>query len=216
MSASLIAEVCGLRRLVLSQCADLDNPADYGSRLEDYKCWHALGATLDRVEFWNTRALNQDLRTLLDVAQGFTSLKHLAFHRIVVHTRWNAFAGPPAAGPAITWLNYAVEIRRALPTVNIVFSDIRIDSAQTCLPESALRWLMNEAIPIGCSIGIDRAQRLTDDFQSFLPLWDAEDSHRGLQAAEERKDGQLVDAAMCSRWQQFSNVRRDQGEWTTI
>jgi hypothetical protein len=72
------------------------------------------------------------------------------------------------------------------------------------LKHSATRWLLEEAIPIGCTVNYERETRLLEDFQSFQPLWAAEDSQRGELAKEHRKDGKLVDMAMGSRWRGLS------------
>ena len=56
-------------------------------------------------------------------------------------------------------------------------------------------------------IDSDREARLTQDFNDFIPLWEAEDSERGDQAKEARKDGKLVDLAMTSRWKTYANLR---------
>ena len=109
------------------------------------------------------------------------------------------------------WLYLMVELRRSLPPDTcITNANIRYRSFQLTspVPESALRWILKEAIPPGAEVDHQRAERLFEDFESFLLLWAAEDSERGRIAREERKKGDLVDVAMCNRWKQFENVRR--------
>ncbi|TKA74727.1 hypothetical protein B0A55_04029, partial [Friedmanniomyces simplex] len=84
-------------------------------------------------------------------------------------------------------------------------------------PPSALAWLMREAVPAGqADVDFQREERLQEDFESFQGLWEAEDGEVGVAAREHRLRVDLVDAAMCSRWRQFENVRKDKGEWETL
>jgi hypothetical protein len=95
----------------------------------------------------------------------------------------------------------------------------RVGKLPSTLPASALNWLKKEAVPPGATVDFDREERLFEDFESFLFLWNAEDGEMGRLAAAERngpQGGKLVDLAFTSRWQIFENVRRDRGEWMTM
>jgi len=202
--------------------------------------WHALPAqTLTALEFSDVRMSEEDLDKLLKSAQHFAPLKKLvirnlclwmtSMRRRLMQQQMQA-QGQPATAPMVAelgWLRFLISLRRALPTTRFELADLHAERGvhRGSLPASALNWLLTEAVPPATERDIandmpvidhQREVRLFEDFESFLPLWEAEDSVRGVQAAEQRKDGALVDAAMCSRWKLFANVRRDQGEWTTL
>jgi len=215
VSPALVAEISGLRSLSLSPF-DASGGARYPACLANYMSWHAVSATLTHLEIWNLRTSHADKATMLKFVEGFSSLQVLALRHFTLLTSGRQRIVGNQDSPELLWLEWAIAIRRLMPHASIIFTDTRVGDPPRNLPASALHWTMHEAIPQHSDIGFDREQRLMDDFPGFLPLWEAEDSDRGLQAAGERKDGGLVDAAMCSRWKQYSNVRRDQGEWTTM
>lgn len=113
---------------------------------------------------------------------------------------------PPS--PAITWLAFLIELRRRLPHVALDLKEPELGS-KACLSASGVRWLLQEAVPRGAHVDFERETRLTEDIESFFPLWMAEDSVRGWAAEEARRDGGLVDLAMSSRWRGlFPGARR--------
>ena len=108
------------------------------------------------------------------------------------------------------WLNFLIDLRRQMPNVTFDLHELRNGPAYW-LSTSGLRWLLEQAVPTGCKLDFERETRLVEDFESFLPLWSAEDSERGEAAKEARNDalgGQLVDAAMSSRWRGLSAAFR--------
>lgn len=75
---------------------------------------------------------------------------------------------------------------------------------ESMLPACAVAWIRDMAIPIGAVVDLERQDRLLEDFQSFLPMWIAEEEDdRGVMALKEwdRALGRnLCDAAMSTRW----------------
>lgn len=143
---------------------------------------------------------------LLQLITGFTSLQSLALTNVML-------CAPPPLQPAAqqrtdqtVWLSFLIDLRGKMPSLPVSLDYLKSWSNRlhmVAIPMTGLEWLRKEAIPPGCVIGFDRETRLIEDFESFLPLWYTEDSERGRQAMEERKDGRLVDEAMASRWRTF-------------
>ncbi|EMC94827.1 hypothetical protein BAUCODRAFT_36089 [Baudoinia panamericana UAMH 10762] len=190
--------------------------------------------TLRTLEIWNTQlssivgrhsvARQTELQKVVSFAQTLKALRLLKFKNIGLTTQGvqprirTEDESRELSSPV--WLSFAISLRRAVATkAALEFEDVyyqRMRNTQHKISNAALTWVMIEAVPVGAEIDFAREERLHEDFESFLPLWEAEDSERGTLAAAERKGGALVDAAMCSRWRQFSNVRRDKGEWSTM
>ncbi|KAK5674515.1 hypothetical protein LTS10_012711 [Elasticomyces elasticus] len=184
-----------------------------------------LHTTLTTIEFWNTALTDPNFTHLATFITPFRSLKVLKFQ----HIQYTTQGLPSRIYPADTQhlgegvlLSFAIALRRALPTnTEIRFHDIscttRGPQQRVEIPKSALEWIMREAVPPNQpELDFQREERLLEDFESFQFLWGAEDGERGDGAGRHRKEVDLVDSAMCSRWKQFKNVRRDQGEWETL
>lgn len=179
--------------------------------------WLDASSGIERLEIWNMAIPYDDSQKIVQLAKGLTSLRHLTVQNVsILPVRGGHAVGGRTDSPMeVTWLSFAISLRRELPTPTITIGFTSDESASSLAP-ICLDWIMHEAIPQGAHIDLEREQRLMEDFASFLPLWEAESSERGALAAEERKSGALVDAAMCNRWLSYANVRRDQGEWTTM
>ncbi|KAI6898548.1 hypothetical protein KC318_g10084 [Hortaea werneckii] len=218
-----------------------DTPSDAANP----ECWHALRETassLRTLEFWNVAFTVQfDLCSLLQTAANFPTLNSIALRNVMLCTlaenqrRLRALHAQSQGLPSSSSSNYNLQassssetnlllllitLRRMHPQTNLSFSDLwsNTQPLRSKLTPSALHWLHTEAVPVGASLDFEREQRLVEDFETFLPLWEAEDGGRGTEAKEDRmkRGGELADAAMCSRWRQSTNVARDRGEWLTM
>ena len=191
------------KTLVLASQKEFKQRAIWVDQVSSSKRWHVLSPTVTRLELWN---LDIDPPHLIELVKGFSNLQDLYLHNMHLH-----LLGPARRQPGSLWPPFLIELRRLMPGLTLLLRNLQLsmfeEPRQFC-PASAVRWLLDEAIPIGCSIDFEREMRLVEDFESFLPLWAAEDSLRGEAAFEARKDGSLVDAAMTSRWQTFANARR--------
>ncbi|KAI7215432.1 hypothetical protein KC333_g5479 [Hortaea werneckii] len=207
--------------------------------------WHALRETtssLRTLEFWNVAFTVQfDVSSLLQTAANFPTVTNIALRNVMLCTlaenqrRLRALHAQTQGLPSSSSNNYNLQassspetnlllllitLRRMHPQTNLTFSDLwsNTQPLRSKLTPSALHWLQTEAVPVGASLDFEREQRLVEDFETFLPLWEAEDGGRGIEAKEDRmkRGGELADAAMCSRWRQTTNVARDRGEWLTM
>lgn len=221
ITLEIISKLTNLKALILSTTADPAGAVPVGLLQSDVQLtdrWTSLPThTLSHLEIWNMTASTPDLAKLHDLAKALSPLQTIRLQNICISTV-NARNMGQDDVRGRSWLGFLTSLRRSIPTAVILLGNLNTEHQfqRTALSASALRWLATEAIPIGVVIDAQREERLFEDFESFLPLWEAEDSARGEQAAEQRKSGVLVDAAMCSRWKQFENVRKDRGEWTTM
>ncbi|KAI7159906.1 hypothetical protein KC349_g3869 [Hortaea werneckii] len=219
-----------------------DTPSDAANP----ECWHALRETtssLRTLEFWNVAFTVQfDVCTLLQTAANFPTVNSIALRNFMLCTlaenqrrlralhaqsqglpsssSSNNYNLQASSSPETNLLLLLITLRRMHPQTNLSFSDLwsNTQPLRSKLTPSALHWLQTEAAPVGASLDFEREQRLVEDFETFLPLWEAEDGGRGTEAEEDRRKrgGELADAAMCSRWRQSTNVARDRGEWLTM
>lgn len=128
------------------------------------------------------------------------------------HLSYNEVRGQPTH---TDWLTFLIAIRRASPNVKLNISNLSLTGDRNIsLPACALHW-MTQALPPNMPIGFERETRLSEDFETFCPLWQAEASERGSAAAKHRAEVDLVDMAMGTRGLQH-NVRQDLGEWITM
>ncbi|TKA27631.1 hypothetical protein B0A50_04463 [Salinomyces thailandicus] len=209
--------------------------------------WHGLPAEhLRSLEIWDTDFKDDDLDTLLKSFEHFSQtspLKSVSLRNVSLTDRrstlgWRranllrtpAPATPLAEVPELMWLRFLISLRRTSPATRMELSGLSasMGRANCVLGPSATHWLSTEALPpfpvgfeperLQSVVDFQREERLLEDFESLLPLWEAEDSARGEDAAKHRlsKGGELADAAMCSRWRTVKNVTMDQGEWLTI
>ncbi|KAK5131738.1 hypothetical protein LTR08_000627 [Meristemomyces frigidus] len=230
VSAPVIAHLTKLKTLVLSSTPDPRGITHFGSLkggTPNLERWLALPtlANLTTLNLWNIHATDAQsfgIANLFQPISALPALKHLTLTNLCLSARRPLQLGQPAVHTTDTnelaWLHLLIALRRAAPAAAIALSNPHCEVAQShgALSRSAARWLALEAVPAGACVDEGREERLLADFASFLPLWAAEDGGRGRLAAEERESGELVDAALCSRSRQFANVRRDQGEWTTM
>nr|POE59120.1 hypothetical protein CFP56_24390 [Quercus suber] len=182
--------------------------------LQDFRRWLSATSlhdlTICNVMIDSTSSLPGD--SLLTLVSGFPALRHLRLRDILyLHPR------PANNQPSRnnTWLELLIAIRRSQPDVHLELRNLSYGAKPgTNLPAGALKWFRQVLAP-GSTVSLEREFRLTEDFESFLSMWEAEASERGVAAAEERKSGALVDLAMGTRGMQH-NVRQDQGEWMEI
>ena len=215
ITAGVLGNLTELNTLVISD--------DYRVEYDDYRAhfpharafspawqveWHTLAPTLTQLELWNMQCnCSETFKHII----GFGPLQQLALKNIML-TDVSRFdpTQPANRSHDLVWLNLLIEIRRQRPGLEIRLDNIKQrgdTNVAFILPTSALLWLLREAIPLGWSVDFDRETRLAEDFVSFWPLWDAEDSVRGAEAKEARKDGSLVDTAMTNRWRTFKHLR---------
>ncbi|KAK1064671.1 hypothetical protein LTR74_008523 [Friedmanniomyces endolithicus] len=190
---------------------------DTSDRLE---CWThpSLHTTLTDLEIRHSIFYDDDFDPFVVFATPFRNLRRPAFQHISYNTRGlpsRIYPSPtnPTLGPGVL-LAFAIALRRALPaSTEITFHHITHSTRGVSkeLPVSALAWLMREAVSAnqGAEIDFQREERLQEDFESFQGLWEAEDGAEGEAARVHRREVDLVDKAMCSRWKQFENERRD-------
>ncbi|KAI7086589.1 hypothetical protein KC356_g4890 [Hortaea werneckii] len=221
-------------RLSFDTSSDTSNPETWLALRESTSSLRAL-------EFWNVAFTAQtDVCNLLHAAATFSSVESIVLRDVMLWTlapnqrRLRAlhaqnqglpsssgeYALHTSSSPETNLLLLLITLRRMHPRTNLTFSNLwrNTEPLRSKLPSSALHWLQTEAVPVGASLDFEREQRLVEDFETFLPMWEAEDSGRGQEAKEDRRKrgGELADAAMCSRWRQTTNVARDRGEWLTM
>ncbi len=206
LSSSVLDRFDVLHTLALSDHPDPDNTMRRFSISEEQVQWQSLGSTLAHLDLRN---LESDSHNLPQFIKSFEHLRLLTLKNVMLV---NGTQAPPQAalrrdvGPTL-WLSVLIGIRRHMPSLEIHLHELRWSRDSTYLPRSAIHWLNLNAVPTGCSIDFERETRLKEDFETFLLLWNAEDSERGDQAREARKDGSLVDAAMVSRWKTYAHLR---------
>lgn len=163
--------------------------------------WHNASHAIRTLELKN---ISSDPAQLLKLVQGFVSLKELSLRSIVLqHPRGHHRT---QNDDPLIWLLFCIDIRNALRHTLIELEDLEVSIIQdnNKLPLCAVAWLRDMAIPAGAVIDFERNERLMEDFQSFLPMWNAEqEEHRGVMALKEwdsELGRNLCDAAMSRRW----------------
>ncbi|KAI7227172.1 hypothetical protein KC343_g6990 [Hortaea werneckii] len=185
-------------RLTFDTSSDASNP----------ETWLALREStsdLRTLEFWNVAFTAQtDVCSLLHTTATFPSVESIALRNVMLVTlaehRRRLYAlqarsqGLPSSSssssnyklhvcssPETNLLLLLIKLRQMHPQTNLAFTDLRSnkDLLRSKLPPSALQWLQTEAVPVDASVEFKRVKRLIEDFESFLPLWKAEDSRRG-------------------------------------
>ena len=165
------------------------------TRLQDLTRWHTVSNTVTKLELCKLNAQPDELVKLIT---GFANLQHLRLNNIWLARAWNGNLQNRQPSTAV-WLSLLIDLRRQMPMVTFGLEGMRLGAADFLSP-SGLSWLLEQAVPAGCKLDFERETRLMEDFESFVPLWKAEDSVRGDAAREARRDGKLVDMAMSSRW----------------
>lgn len=195
-----LVKTLALRRLVIAMD---DEPSSLAgvpslSRLR-LDVWHNSSHTVRILDLRNMRANTTEL---LQLIRGFDSVEKLVLQSIVLclprgHNP-NGYTYPRI------WLSFCLDLRKTMQqSVKIELGDLR-GAASGPLPVCAAIWIQNMAIPPRAVIDFEREERLMEDFDSFLPMWAAEEEmDRGKSALEEWKRSLgrgLCDSAMSRRW----------------
>lgn len=207
ITEEVLNNVMHVDTLVLSDYHGNGNPRYREINADSQVHWNILTDILNHLELWN---MQSDSTGLLPLITGFANLQTLTLKNIVLGAPPHFQPQPQRQADELFWLSFLIELRRQMPYLDLRFGELKSWGDRlrmVVLPESALQWLKREAIPEGCAVGFDRETRLTEDFESFLPLWYAEDGENGKLAKAARRDGRLVDEAMASRWKTFANLR---------
>ena len=159
--------------------------------------WHMISEQITHLDIRNATG---DASDFVRFIEKFTNLKRLTLGDFKLWVNQPRRATPPSH--ATFWLSFLIDLRRKLPDVEFDIRDPELSQAK--LTESGVRWLLQEAVPTGAIVDLERETRLVEDFESFFLLWSVEDGQRGRDAEEARKDGKLVDLAMSSRWRGLS------------
>ncbi|KAI6820857.1 hypothetical protein KC332_g5554 [Hortaea werneckii] len=179
---------------------------DISSDASNQETWLALRestSNLRTLEFWNVAFTAQtDVCSLLHTTATFASVESIALRNVMLvtlaehrrrlyelHARSQGLPSSSSSNyklhvcssPETNLLLLLIKLRQMHPQTNLAFTDPRSnkDLLRSKLPPSALKWLQTEAVPVDASLEFERVKRLFEDFESFLPLWKAEDSGRG-------------------------------------
>lgn len=180
---------------------------------------HSLDAI--RASLWQTeplcsnvthvslRNITEKRNGLFELIEGFTSLTDLTIDGVkmspvlgagYVHAQVRGLDDP-------MWLLFLISLRLHRPTLRFHLGNLCQWQSPETLPSSAVKWLMEEAVPVGADLCFERETRLTQDFGSFIPLWITDDSDRGEMAREDKGLAKLADDAFSSRGKTFENMR---------
>ena len=174
--------------------------------INGFERWHQASSTVRELDICNAHG---DSRQFLEFIKGFTCLRKVNIRQCELQV---PYTGGGQAGQLqrqeaqkTIWLIFAIELRQALQHVEIEFGDVSTASMvgdDFSMSPSAVKWILTQGVPPGVLIDADRQERLMEDYVSFLPLWAAEDSERGILALDDwvKKRGPLSDAAMSRRW----------------
>lgn len=106
------------------------------------------------------------------------------------------------------WLLFLISIRLQRPGLHFHLGSLLQWHDPDTLPASAVRWLAEEAVPVGAKVDFERETRLTEDFGSFMVgLWTVDDGERGEMARQDPGFGKLVDGAYNTRGRTWENMR---------
>lgn len=145
------------------------------------------------------RYMRADISEVLNFTKGFPALETVRIRDFVLF-----IAGRAPGRQELerhVWLHLAIELRRQLPNARIELSNLFRPASYDQLTESAIRWIVQEAIPEGAVIDVEREQRLTEDYLSFAFLWAAEDGRRPAHSpVSDKLWASLSDEAMTRRW----------------
>ncbi|KAK5175330.1 uncharacterized protein LTR77_000468 [Saxophila tyrrhenica] len=154
--------------------------------------WHALSTTVTHVSLWD---LTSEPQALAELVTGFTNAKTLTLNSIALRSPHHILR-QNRDREFMVWPTFLIDLRRQMPLLEI---ELRHVHGLEDLGGSAVKWILDEAIPVGHAVGFERQERLMEDFENFQFLWHAEDSERGELARKDRGYGKLVDMAMWSR-----------------
>ena len=197
-NSAVSTRIQAVKTLVLASESAVQTSAVRPEGQIDNSHWHKLASTVTHLELCD---MSVELQEFLPLIKGFTNIQDLTLQRLDTHSSPRPPVPHPRPQDHGNWLEFLIKLRRELPDVALHLESLHAWwPSNYDLSTSACRWLQEEAVPVGCSIDFQRETRLAEDFESFLPLWQAEDSVRGSTAKNARRDGKLVDAAMNSRW----------------
>jgi len=139
--------------------------------IDELAKWHALSTKITHLTLWD---LNIDPQALVELIKGFTRAQTLAMNNINllpnIHTARNFHDRT-----YMIWPTFLIDLRRQMPSLAVDLHNMRSYLTRT-IGRSAITWLVEEAIPTGCTVDVERETRLLEDYESFQPLWLAEDS----------------------------------------
>ena len=191
LTPEIIGELGNVKKLAL---ASHNRGAGGMEQAQDLGRWHTTSSTVTDLSLSHVVG---EPREFVKLIKEFTNLQTLSLKRI--HLQQLFYRHLARQSQTTCWLSFLIELRREVPAAIFAIQNVEIGAAEE-LSSSGVRWLLEEAVPPGRKLDFERETRLMEDFESFFPLWEAEDSVRGEGAREARKDGKLVDAAMSSRW----------------
>ena len=170
--------------------------------------WHS-GPLATNVTHLSLRNIADNRNELYDFIQSFESLRDLTVSDIKIEPNFRVGgANPLSRTPGDPmWLLFLISIRLRHPALRFHLGNLCQWHEPCVLPASATRWLADEAVPVGAKVDFERETRLTEDFASFIPLWEVDDDDRGEMARKDENIGKLVDDAFSSRWRTFANLR---------
>lgn len=166
---------------------------------QGFERWNQLSSTVRELDIRYTKG---EWHELVQFVKGFETLSTVRLRDCILNAPYQAPMAQTRAFEQHIWLNFAIEVRRAFPHAKIDLSNLWRPVVGDRLPSSAVNWILTQAVPEGALIDVERELRLLEDFVSFLPLWWADDGHRGSQAMSNwtRQRGPLSDEAMSRRW----------------
>lgn len=189
-----------LRRLTLAVNDEYSfhkNPTAFVS--QGFQRWTQLASTVRELDIRYTKG---EWHELVQFVKSFEALTSVRLQDCIVNALYQAPMTQTREFEQHIWLNFAIEVRRAFPHAKIELSNLWRPVVADRLPNSAVRWILTQAVPEGGLIDVEREVRLLEDFVSFLPMWSAEDGQRGSQAMNDwtKQRGPLSDGAMSRRW----------------
>lgn len=177
----------------------------------------AIRATEWRVEPLTTNITHLSLRNITDNRSNFFNFIK-SFPSLTDLTMSGLKLGPDMGTGFVRqqhrtsddplWLLFLISIRLQRRDLHLHLGNLLQWHAPDTLPASAVRWLAEEAVPVGAKVDFERETRLTEDFGSFMvSLWTVDDGERGDVARQDPGLGRLVDDAFNTRGHTFANLR---------
>lgn len=209
----VVSELRSISNLTLAST----NGTSTGNRLSVHSldsiraaCWQ-VEPLCSNVTHLSLRNMTDKRGRIFDLIKSFTSLTDLTISDVTMspdvghpgliqRTNSQIFGDP-------LWLLFLISLRLYHSTLRLHLGRLIQWHTPNVLPESAVRWLEDEAVPLGAKVDFERETRLTEDFGSFLSMWEMDDGDRGMMAREDEAIGRLVDDAFSSRWKNFANMR---------
>ena len=190
-----IAKLTKLETLVLagrrSETFERHLRSSMNIELQQYARWHKIAHCITRLELWH---VSGSTHQLISILKPFAELRTLKLYDVQL-------AGNVGmrSEQRVRWLDFFILVRRSLPAATLELDGFASMHGRG-LPSAARRFLLLEAVPTRALIDFQREQRLHEDFESFLPMWDAEEAQPKVAIND---FAALADAAMSSRWKGF-------------